>query len=233
MRVYLHFRAFAGAERMRRGISPNEQVAHKGSQAVRFRLRDVAEDGDLVLRLRQRDTEAMVELYERYGGLTYSVLLRMLRNPGAAEEQTQEVFLRIWNSIRSFDETRGGLATWIVAIARNRALDYMRSPYGQMDRRGCELNDLVVRERRTSLEKELLTDDFIRTSRMVFQELTEKQREVIRLAYFEGKTQVEIAAEMQAPLGSVKTWVRTALMTLRQRFGARGGKEAICGALAW
>jgi RNA polymerase sigma-70 factor, ECF subfamily len=192
------------------------------------RLPENAEELGLARRIRLRDPQAMAELYDRHGALAYTVVLRMVRNPCVAEELTQEVFLRVWNSIESFDERRGGLKRWIVGIARNKAVDYLRSAPGQMDRRGCELSEVHAQAIESSLEHRILAEDLLRVSRRALRELTENQQQVIRLAYFEGRTQSEIAAEIQAPLGSVKTWIRLGLKTLRKQLAVCPEKIAPC-----
>ncbi len=202
----------------------NGEMAEGASTA-----RQLREESGLARRIRSGDPQALAELYDRHGALAYSVLLRMLRNPCVAEELTQEVFLRIWNSIGSFDERRGGLKRWIASIARNKAVDYLRSANGQMDRRGCELKEVHAPAAENSLENRILSEDLIRVSRRALQELTERQRQVIRLAYFEGRTQAEIAAQIQAPLGSVKTWIRLGLTSLRKQLDVRVGKTTVAG----
>lgn len=173
-------------------------------------------DRSLAQRVANKDESAMAELYDLYGSLVYSVLLYSLRNQSAAEDMTQEVFLRVWTSINTFDPERAGLKKWITAIARNKAVDYWRSVDGQMDRRGCEITSEAPTTRRATLEADLIFQDSVRALRHALEHLPARQSEVIRLAYFEGRTQMEIADKIRVPLGSVKTWVRTGLITLRK-----------------
>src|SRR6266536_3588836 len=84
-------------------------------------------DAELVERLRKRDPQALGELYDRYGRLTYSLIYRIVRDTGIAEDLVQETFLRVWNRAQAFDATRGALGSWLLAVARNRAIDYTRS----------------------------------------------------------------------------------------------------------
>ena len=95
--------------------------------ALRFR-----DDADLARRLRERDAGAMRELYDHYGRLIYSLIQRMVRNSAAAEDLVQETFLRIWNRMPAFDQERGALGPWVLTVARNRAIDYLRSADGRM-----------------------------------------------------------------------------------------------------
>ena len=106
---------------------------------VSLRFKD---DGDLARRLRARDDGAMRELYDRYGRLVYSLILRMVRNSAAAEDLVQETFLRIWNRMQAFDQQRGALGPWVLTVARNRAIDYLRSADGKMSAAALELDRL-------------------------------------------------------------------------------------------
>jgi RNA polymerase sigma-70 factor, ECF subfamily len=188
-------------------------------------------DSGLARRIVLKDPEAMAELYDRYGAVAYSVLLRMLRDPCVAEELTQEVFLRLWNRIDRFDERRGELKRWIAAIARNKALDYLRSSDARARRRELGFDRLPGSPRENSLEEQIVTKDLVRASRTAMQHLTEKQREVFCLTYFQGKTQVEIAVQLKAPLGSVKTWVRTGLQRLRKELAIAPREACMCSTL--
>jgi RNA polymerase sigma-70 factor, ECF subfamily len=187
-------------------------------------------DRDLARRIRSKDAEAMAELYDRDGALIYTILLRIVRNPGVAEDLTQEVFLRVWNSIQSFKEERGSLKTWVAVMARNRAVDYMRSPHGRLDRSTCELSEAIAPQHALQSEKARATEDLMRASCDAIKQLGTREQEVIRLAYFEGMTQVEIAKQIKVPLGTVKTWVRAALTNLRKQVLAQPETIPTCQA---
>src|ERR1700738_3511129 len=88
-------------------------------------------DMDLVGRLRRRDPHALAELYDRYGRLVYSLILRVVRDTGIAEDLVQETFLRVWNRVAGFDAQKGSIGPWLLAVARNRAIDYLRSTTGR------------------------------------------------------------------------------------------------------
>jgi len=90
-------------------------------------------------RLRRRDPDAMSDLYDRYGRVVYSVILRIVRNAAVAEELSQEAFLRAWNRAEGFDADRGRIAPWLLTIARNRAINYLRSTAGQQQANTFEL----------------------------------------------------------------------------------------------
>lgn len=176
------------------------------------------DDADLVRRLQRRDPRAMADLYDRYGRLVYALVLRVVRDGAIAEDLVQETFLRVWNRVQAFDAGRGGLGPWLLAVARNRAIDYLRSAAGRM-RNTVELPETEHPAMFADMEKELLNSDRVRRVRVALGKLSEKQRAVIELAYFEGLSQSEMAEKMGEPLGTVKTWVRAALKILREELG--------------
>lgn len=161
----------------------------------------------------------MADLYDRYGRLSYSLIYRIVRDSGTAEDLVQETFLRVWNRVQAFDAERGALGPWILAIARNRAIDYLRSVDGRMAQSATELNANEHPTLFGDLEREVLNSDRARQLRSAFKKLNDNQRMVIELAYFEGLSQTEMAERMRQPLGTVKTWVRTALRLLRAELG--------------
>ena len=173
-------------------------------------------DEELAKRLQQRDPQAMADLYDRFGRLAYSVILAIVRDAGVAEDLVQETFLRVWNRMNAFEAGKGALGPWLLAIARNRAIDYIRSVQSRMQRNTYEFD---VREHPSlfvDMEKDVLNTDSARVIRKALEKLTENQRKVIELAYYEGLSQSEMAERMGQPLGTVKTWVRTALQLLRE-----------------
>lgn len=175
------------------------------------------DDGDLARRLRARDAGAMRELYDRYGRLVYSLILRMVRNSAAAEDLVQETFLRVWNRIQAFNQERGALGPWVLTVARNRAIDYLRSADGKMSAGALELDRLEHPGQFCDFEDRALSLDRARRLKDAFEKLTPNQKTVVELAYYEGLSQTEMAERMQQPLGTVKTWVRSALKTLREQ----------------
>ena len=173
------------------------------------------EDAGLARRLKAREPEAMAELYDRYGRLAYSLIYRVVRNGAVAEDLVQETFLRVWNRVQSFDEQRGAFGPWILTVARNRAIDYLRSLDGRMSQGALELDRLENPVLAANFEDSAISIDRTRRLRGAFEKLSANQRAVIELAYYEGLSQTEMADRMKQPLGTVKTWVRTALKVLR------------------
>ena len=176
-------------------------------------------DAELVKRLQKRDPQALGELYDRYGRLAYSLIYRIVHDAGIAEDLVQETFLRVWNRVQGFDGDRGALGGWLLAVARNRAIDYMRSVAGRMAR-AAELEENDHPSLYLDLEKEVLNSDQARRLRKAMEKLNANQRSAIELAYFEGLSQTEMAERMGQPLGTVKTWVRAALKHLREELSA-------------
>jgi RNA polymerase sigma-70 factor (ECF subfamily) len=175
----------------------------------------LADDADLVRRLKSRDPKAMSDLYDRYGRLAYSLIYRVVRNPSVAEDLTQETFMRVWNRVNSFDSERGALGPWVLAVARNRAIDYLRSVDGRMQAGAVDLDRLEHPARFSELDTSALAIDRVRRLKSAFEKLTPNQRLVIELAYYEGMSQTEMADRLKQRLGTVKTWTRSALKALR------------------
>jgi RNA polymerase sigma-70 factor (ECF subfamily) len=176
-------------------------------------------DADLVDRLQHRDPQALAQLYDRYGRVTYSLILRVVRDTGVAEDLVQETFLRVWNRVQGFNAEKGSIGPWLLAVARNRAIDYLRSATGRQ-RNALEFEENEHPALYTDMERDLLLADEARRVKVAMQKLSPNQRQAIELAYFEGLSQTEMAERMGQPLGTVKTWVRTALKNLRDELGA-------------
>ncbi len=188
---------------------------------VMFAIYVGGDDRNLAERLKRGEPPAMAELYDRYGKLAYSLIYRIVRDVGVAEDLVQEAFLRVWNRAQGFDAERGALGPWLLAVARNRAIDYVRSSGGKMARGSLDLAHAEQPSVFVNFEAEVLSQDRARRVRGALDRLNENQRHVIELAYFEGLSQSEMAERMGQPLGTVKTWVRTALKNLRQELAER------------
>jgi RNA polymerase sigma-70 factor (ECF subfamily) len=193
-----------------------EQAGDSGFDAIRVRLPLLAveigkDDADLVRRLQRRDPQAMAELYDRYGRRAYVLILRVVRDGSIAEDLVQETFLRVWRRVHGFDGERGALGPWLMAVARNSAIDYLRSAGGRI--RYALETETDHPCRFSDLGKEILNLDRVRRVNSALEKLTANQRTVIELAYFEGLSQTEMAKHMRQPVGTVKTWVRSAQNT--------------------
>src|SRR5579863_6567059 len=155
-------------------------------------IRAAEGDGDIVERLQRRDPQALAELYDRYGRLTYSLILRVVRDVGIAEDLVQETFLRVWNRVQGFDAEKGAIGPWLLAVARNRAIDYLRSASGR-ERNAMEFEETDHPALYTDMERDILTSDNARVVKAALEKLSPQQRQVIELAYFEGLSQTEMA----------------------------------------
>jgi RNA polymerase sigma-70 factor (ECF subfamily) len=175
--------------------------------------------GDVPRRMERRDARALAQLYDRYGRLAYALILRIVRNPAAAEDLVQETFLRVWNRAPSFDPRKSAVGPWLLAVARNRAIDYVRSQEGRDSRPA-----VFERSEDPRLDAGLGTGvSFAEQARRVKQalaQLPENQRQVIELACFDGLSQTGMAAKLGQQPDTVKISVRGALAELRKAMDA-------------
>jgi RNA polymerase sigma-70 factor (ECF subfamily) len=148
----------------------------------------------------------------------YSLILRVVRDAAISEDLVQETFLRVWNRVQGFDAVRGALAPWLLAVARNRAIDYLRSASGR-ERNAFEFEETDHPSLYSDMEPGILNADKTRRVRAAMEKLAPNLRTVVELAYFEGLSQSEMAERIGQPLGTVKTWVRAALKSLRIELG--------------
>lgn len=173
-------------------------------------------DRELVARLCQRDPEALGDIYDRYAHAAYGLVLRITHDPGATEDLLQELFIRLWNRAREFDASRGALGVWILSIARNMAIDHVRSAQARFAQRLAPVEQIDhFRSTSAVVEPESVIDR-ARTVRTALSSLNANEKQVLELAYFEGCSHSEIATRLGAPLGTVKSWMRAALSRLRE-----------------
>lgn len=182
-------------------------------------------DGDLIEQLRRRGSEALGIVYDRYGPVVYSLFLRTARDAATAEDLVQELFLRVWNRAQYFDPQKGSLGVWILSIARNMAIDHIRSAGTRFS---SKLRPIEEAEHRPEVKglsagPESAIDD-VRTVQSAFSYLNQNQKQVLELAYFEGLSQSEIAAKLSEPLGTVKSWMRSGLSRMREAIQHGGVK---------
>ena len=172
------------------------------------------EDFTLLERIRRGDEAAMTAIYDRYNRIVYSVSLRVLRDVPAAEDVLQEVFMQVWRSPGSFLETKGSLGGWLAVVARNRSIDILRR------RRSTDQVEEVALASPFNLAEEAERNNMMERARAAIVHLPVEQRKTLEMAFFDGLTHTEIAEMTGDPLGTVKTRIRSALLTLRKAFSA-------------
>jgi RNA polymerase sigma-70 factor, ECF subfamily len=171
-------------------------------------------DASLINRVLGNDHAAMAEIFDRYGSLVYSVALRILKDPGQAEDVMQEILLQVWRNPAKFANGRGSLPAWLAVVARNRSIDVLRK------RRPIEpFGDLAVASPE-NLASEVERSTMIDKVRNVMKVLPMEQQRLVELAFFQGMTHSEIAVRTGEPLGTVKTRIRAALASLRKGIDA-------------
>lgn len=171
------------------------------------------DDSGLVARMQRRDPQALAELYDRYGGVTYSLILRVVRDTGIAEDLVQETFLRVESRKRI--RCAEGFHRPLVAGGGAQSGHRLPAQRRRKERNAIEYEETDHPSLYCDMEKDILASDKARKIRSAIDKLPANYRQVIELAYFEGLSQTEMAERMSQPLGTVKTWVRSALKNLR------------------
>jgi len=170
---------------------------------------------NLIQALRNRERIAIEALYDMYSASLNGVIVRIVVEQELAEDILQETFVKIWNSFSSYSADKGRLFTWMVNIARNLAIDKVRSKDFKNQGKNQELENNVTfidEQRNTVYNPELLgIKEMVAT-------LKPEQRAILDLVYFKGYTHVEAAEELGVPLGTIKTRLRMAIQQLRKHF---------------
>ena len=172
---------------------------------------------DLLHRLREREPQAFAEAYRIYGHLAFIVILRIVRDRSVAEDLVQEAFLRIWKRAGSLNEECASVGPWISQIARHCALDYLKSHA----RREIAVDWAKPISASSTIETDLATTEQAKLLVHAFAKLPPHQRRVIELAYYQGLSQSTIAQRLEQPLGTIKSWTRSALHRMREEISVR------------
>ncbi len=174
-------------------------------------------DESLYHLMRSGDEQALETLYDKYERLLFSFAHRFTNNDRLSEEVIQEVWMKIWNGRVDFDTQKGKFSSWILTITRNAALDCLRRekrrPTIEVEERDGGYDEPVER---TVMQRETAAE-----VRGAVSELKPEQQELIELVYFQGMTQQQISEQLDLPLGTVKTRIRSAIQALRKRMDGR------------
>ena len=162
--------------------------------------------------LRKKDRSAFEYLYDHYSGALLGVISRIIKREEVADEVLQDVFMKIWDRIETYDASKGRLFTWMLNIARNQAIDRTRSKEYRKDKKTGDIEDYVNR-----IDREQYVEQNVEAIGLkeLLNALPEDQRFIIQQHYLKGYTQAEISEEFNLPLGTVKTRMRLAMMELR------------------
>jgi RNA polymerase sigma-70 factor, ECF subfamily len=170
-------------------------------------------DLDLFLDLKAGKASALEALYDLYGNIMYALAFRILNNAQEAEDLVQEVFLSIWNHC-TYQPERGSFKTFLVMLARSRALDRLRSQSARthtLHRSGHSFEEVTYNGPLESA----LSDEVFQRVQAALNTLPEQQRQALEMSYFGGMTQLEISQSLNVPLGTVKSWFRLGFTKLR------------------
>jgi RNA polymerase sigma-70 factor (ECF subfamily) len=181
-------------------------------------------DQELVARVTTGDSSALDEIYLRHSRPVYSLVLHIVRDPGIAEDVTQEVFLKLWRQSESYNPARGALGSWLLSVAHNRAIDLMRRRRLREEYQLPDTQDVgdLVADRVMDPGDAAGIAELAATMRRVLLEIPDLQRQAIEMAFFQGKTHVEISEELGEPLGTAKTRIRLGMRKLRVLLEAEG-----------
>jgi len=185
---------------------------HDGREELR---REGKVDHDLLKGIQVKDEDALEALYDRYGALIYTLALRIVGEREIAQEVLQDTFMRCWEGAEHYDPSRGALPGWLMGIARNRAIDTLRSHQHQArlrEREPLPESDSPDEPGIADSSEEVALRQSVRAA---LGELPPGQRQAIELAYYGGLTQAEIAHQVGKPLGTVKTHMRAGMEKLR------------------
>ncbi|MBL8150560.1 MAG: sigma-70 family RNA polymerase sigma factor [Blastocatellia bacterium] len=178
---------------------------------------------ELVERMARQDQAALQEFYARYSKLIFSFVLKIVRSQAEAEEVVMDVFWQAWQQAGLYSQSRGSVSSWIITIARSRAIDRKRYLERQNIGDSIEISEVIgqadnaVTDPEADPEVNLYLLERREAVLGAIAQMGDKQRQAIELAYFSGMSQSEIADLLKEPLGTVKTRMRSALQVLREK----------------
>ncbi|MGH2821394.1 MAG: sigma-70 family RNA polymerase sigma factor [Actinomycetota bacterium] len=182
-------------------------------------------DAGLAERLLARDEDSLREVIDAYGGRVYAVARRVVADPTLAEEVAQDTFLALWRRPGAFDPDRGTLQTFLLGVARNKAVDLVRREQASRRKAEALLAQVENESTRASGDEQLEGIDTRQDLRRALDGLSLVQRQAIVLAYFGGRTYREVAEELDVPEGTAKTRLRDGLIRLRKLMSTHRSSE--------
>jgi RNA polymerase sigma-70 factor (ECF subfamily) len=193
-------------------MNPSEQEAPYSRQ-----VRANAEDVALIRRVCEADEAALGALYDRWNRSVFSLVSQVLKDPDEAEDIVEETFWQAWRKAASYEQSRGAVSTWLLTIARRKALDRLRSRARQREE-SLDQNPGFVSLTSSEPDPSQLAEGAERRAGLTaaLNDLPAEQRRVLELGYFSGMSQSEIAEAIGEPLGTVKTRMRLAMQKLRE-----------------
>ena len=183
-------------------------------------------DAQLLYAIARGDEQAFAALYDQYSSILFGLVFRILHTRPEAEDVLQEVSLQVWQQAPSFDPSRGRPFTWLVTLARSRAIDRLRAT-GSRERTAQKSGEEAPRIEEEAADVALLRDEEGSVVRRALAELSEEQRSTLLLAYLDGMSQTEIADRTGQPLGTVKTRTRAGLKKLHGLLSNKFGQPAV------
>ena len=165
--------------------------------------------------LKGKQTIAIQALYDMYSAALLGVISRIIQHQEVAEDLLQDTFIKIWNSGDSYDSSKGRLFTWMINVARNLAIDKLRSKDFRNSAKNQDIEnnvDFIDSQRKITFNADTLG------LRDMVTALKPEYNDVLNMVYFKGYTHVEAAEELNLPLGTVKTRIRMAVVELRKHF---------------
>lgn len=199
----------------RAAASLQDRTVHRGTTAITIDL-DRERLRKALGAVARQDRAAMRDVYRATSGKLYGVILRVVRDEGEAEEVLQEVYLTVWKRAAAYDPDKASPITWLVAIARNRAIDRLRASGSKVVRASGPLDGAMeLPDLAPDAEAALGQSEDSRRLKTCLDGLEPDHAGLIRRAFFGGLSYAELAEAAGRPLGTVKTWIRKGLMNLK------------------
>jgi RNA polymerase sigma-70 factor (ECF subfamily) len=182
---------------------------------LNLKTKTTLSEPELVQAILEKDKNGAEALYDMYSSSLYGVIFRIVQHQEIAEDLLQDTFIRIWNSFSSYDAAKGRLFTWMVNVARNIAIDKTRSKEFRNSAKTEDIeNNVLLIDKQVNT---IINPETIGLKDLIGK-LKPEHKIILDLVYFEGLTHVEVAKKLEIPLGTVKTRLRNAIITLRKLF---------------